>query len=91
VAIAPGDAWSSIHSQSWPTVDASAVVDETREIPVQINGKVRDRVIVPVGIQAAELERTVLARPRIVELLAGRTPDRVINAGGRLVNIVVRD
>jgi hypothetical protein len=46
---------------------------------------------VPVGIDAAELERVVLARERIRELLAGRTPERVINAGGRLVNIVVRD
>jgi leucyl-tRNA synthetase len=91
VAIAPGDAWSSIHAQRWPTVDVSAIVDETREIPVQINGKVRDRVVVPVGIDAAELERVVLARDRVRELLAGRTPERVINAGGRLVNIVVRD
>jgi leucyl-tRNA synthetase len=91
VAAAPGDAWSSIHTQAWPTFDASAVVDETREIPVQINGKVRDRVVVPVGIDAAELERVVLARDRVRELLAGRTPERVINAGGRLVNIVVRD
>ncbi len=91
VAIAPGDPWSSIHTQTWPEVDAGAIVDETREIPVQINGKVRDRVVVPVGIDAAELERVVLARDRVRELLAGRTPERVINAGGRLVNIVVRD
>ena len=91
VAIAPGDAWSSIHAQAWPEVDAGAIVDETREIPVQINGKVRDRVVVSVGIDAAELERVVLARDRVRELLAGRTPERVINAGGRLVNIVVRD
>ncbi len=84
-------AGASIHVQAWPAVDPSAIVDETREIPVQINGKVRDRVVVPVGIDAAELERVVLARDRIQELLAGRTPERVINAGGRLVNIVVRD
>ena len=42
------------------------------------------------GIDQEELERLVLERPRIVELLAGRTPDRVVHAGGRLVNIVVR-
>ena len=85
-----GAAWASIHSQSWPTVDASAIADESREIPIQINGKVRDKVVVATGTDQAELERIVLARPRVVELLAGRTPDRVIHAGGRLVNIVVR-
>ena len=45
----------------------------------------------PAGISEPELERVVLARERVQELLAGRTPDRVIHAGGgRLVNIVVR-
>ena len=90
VVVATGT-WSSIHSQAWPTVDASAIVDETREIPIQINGKVRDKVTVPVGIDQAELERVVLARDRVRTLLAGRTPGAVIHAGGRLVNIVVRD
>jgi leucyl-tRNA synthetase len=88
---AAGAAWSSIHTERWPAVDPAAIADETREIPVQINGKVRDRVTVPVGMPQPELEALVLARPRIVELLGGRTPERVIHAGGRLVNIVVRD
>jgi leucyl-tRNA synthetase len=90
VVVATGT-WSSVHAQSWPVVDSSAIVDETREIPIQINGKVRDKVTVPIGIDPTELERLALSRPRIGELLAGRTPERVINAGGRLVNIVVRD
>ncbi len=86
-----GLAESSIHLESWPAVDETAIAAELREVPVQINGKVRDRVSVPVGIEPAELERLVLARPRIAELLAGRTPDKVIHAGGRLVNLVVRE
>jgi leucyl-tRNA synthetase len=89
-APASSTAWSSIHSEAWPVVDTSAIADETREIPIQVNGKVRDKVVVAAGIDQAELERIVLDRPRIVELLAGRRPDRVIHAGGRLVNIVVR-
>jgi len=60
-------------------------------VPIQINGKVRDKVTVPAGISDEELKQIVLARDRVAELLAGRTPDRVILAGGgRLVNIVVR-
>jgi leucyl-tRNA synthetase len=87
---AAGTAWSSIHTESWPAVDPSAIADETREVPIQVNGKVRDKVVVPAGLDQAALEQIVLARPRIVELLAGRAPDRIVHAGGRLVNIVVR-
>jgi leucyl-tRNA synthetase len=89
---ARGEEWSSIHASRWPEVDQSAVVESTREIPVQINGKVRDRVTVPADASAAAVQTAVLASPRIKELLAGRTPDRVIQAGGgKLVNLVVRD
>jgi leucyl-tRNA synthetase len=86
---AAGLAWSSIHTETWPTVDPSAIADETREIPIQINGKVRDKIVVPAGLDTAEVERIVLARPRVIELLGGRAPDRIIHAGGRLVNIVL--
>ncbi len=89
-ATAAGTDWSSIHLETWPAVDPSAIADETREVPIQVNGKVRDKLVVAATIDQAELERLVLERPRIVELLAGRTPDRIIHAGGRLVNIVVR-
>jgi len=88
---ARGEAWRSIHVERWPEVDAAAAAVETRELPVQINGKVRDRVEIAVGLSEAEVEALVLARPKIVAALAGKAPDRVIHAGGgRLVNIVVR-
>jgi leucyl-tRNA synthetase len=88
---AAGSAWSSIHAEAWPRVDAAAAAVATREVPVQVNGKVRDRVEVAVGMPQAEVQALVLARPKVVAALAGRTPDRIIHAGGgRLVNIVVR-
>jgi leucyl-tRNA synthetase len=91
LAQANGEAWVSIHGQSWPEVDPDAVVEATREIPVQVNGKLRDRVIVPTDATTDEIEAAVLARERIVAILDGRTPDRVVVAGGgRLVNLVVR-
>jgi leucyl-tRNA synthetase len=71
-------------------VDDAAAAESEREVPVQVNGKLRDKVVVPVGIAEAELERVVLARPKIVAALEGRKPLRVIHAGGKLVNIVVR-
>jgi leucyl-tRNA synthetase len=85
-----GEAWSSIHTQTWPAVDEAAAAENEREVPVQVNGKLRDRVTVPVGITEAELERLVLARPKIVAALDGKQPLKVIHAGGKLVNIVVR-
>jgi len=87
---AAGRSWSSIHVESWPDVNLAVVAESTREVPVQINGKVRDRLVVPVGIDPAALEALVLASPRIQRLLAGRMPSRVIQAGGgKLVNLVV--
>ena len=89
---ARGEAWRSIHAERWPEVDAAAAAVETRELPVQVNGKVRDRVEIAVGLSDADVEALVMARPKVVAALAGRAPDRVIHAGGgRLVNIVVRD
>jgi leucyl-tRNA synthetase len=86
-----GQPWSSIHTETWPLVDDTAATDETREVPVQVNGKLRDRVVVPAGISDLELEQVVLSRDKIAAALAGRQPERVVVAGGgRLVNIVVR-
>nr|MBA2381923.1 leucine--tRNA ligase [Chloroflexota bacterium] len=83
--------WSSIHRESWPLVDESAVVEATREVPVQVNGKLRDKIVVPADTDAAGLEAAVLASDRIQAVLAGRTPLKIIQAGGgKLVNIVVR-
>jgi leucyl-tRNA synthetase len=87
---ADGREWSSIHAERWPEVDETALSDELREVPIQINGKVRDRVSVPVGISEMELEQIVLARDKVVAALGDRRPERVIHAGGRLVNVVVR-
>jgi leucyl-tRNA synthetase len=87
-----GKPWRSIHTESWPEVDPSAVVRETREVPIQINGKVRDRIAVAADVSGDALERAALASEKVQAILAGRQPDKVIQAGGgRLVNIVVRD
>jgi leucyl-tRNA synthetase len=90
LAQARGEAWSSIHTQPWPQVDESAAAESEREVPVQVNGKLRDKLMVPVDISQADLERLVLARPKVAAALEGRRPVKVIHAGGKLVNIVVR-
>jgi leucyl-tRNA synthetase len=90
-ADAAGEAWASIHTQTWPEVDPAAVAESTREIPVQVNGKLRDRVTVPADATDEAIKAAALARERIVAILDGRAPERVVVAGGgRLVNLVVR-
>ena len=76
-AAARGEAWSTIHASRWPEVDLAAVAESTREVPVQVNGKVRDRVTVPANADAAAIERAALASAKVQAILAGRTPDRV--------------
>ena len=89
---AAGADWSSIHTERWPEVDPSAIVEATREVPVQVNGKLRDKVVVAADASQADVESAVLASERIRSVLAGREPLKVIHAGGgRLVNLVVRD
>jgi leucyl-tRNA synthetase len=88
---AAGEPWTSIHTQPWPEVDPTAIIEDTREVPIQVNGKLRDKVTVPAGISEIELEQVVLARDKVRAALDGRQPLKVIQAGGgRLVNIVVR-
>jgi len=84
--------WRSIHEERWPDVDPAAVVEATREVPVQVNGKLRDKIIVAANSSDDALEASALASDRVRSILAGREPDRVVVAGGgRLVNVVVRD
>jgi leucyl-tRNA synthetase len=90
LAEARGETWASIHTQSWPAYDEAAATEDEREVPIQINGKLRDKVMVPVAMSQAELEAVILARPKVVAALEGKAPLKVIHAGGRLVNIVVR-
>ena len=60
---ATGRQWSSIHTERWPEVDPAAVVESTREIPVQVNGKLRDRVVVA-GRRVARRDRGGRPGPR---------------------------
>jgi leucyl-tRNA synthetase len=75
--------------ESFPTPDSAWLVDETVEVPVQVNGKVRGRVTVPAGADAAEHERTARADTRIAALLDSVEVRKVIVVPGRTVNFVV--
>ncbi len=79
----------SIHQQSWPTVDEAAAKEDSIELPVQINGKVRDRVVVPADASEEQIKTAALASETVKKHLDGKEPKKVIVANKRLVSIVV--
>jgi leucyl-tRNA synthetase len=80
----------SVHRQHWPEFDPELARDETVEMIVQVNGKLRDKLVVPAELPEARARELSLASERIQEHLAGREPLRVIYVPGKLVNIVVK-
>jgi leucyl-tRNA synthetase len=79
----------SIHQQRWPEVDETAAKEDMIEIPVQVNGKLRDRIVVPAGTEEEEIKTAALASENVQKFLDGKEPGKIIVAQKRLVNIVV--
>jgi leucyl-tRNA synthetase len=79
----------SIHQQLWPAIDEAAAKEDVVEIPVQINGKVRDRVTVAAEASEDEIKSAVMASEVIQKYLEGKEPKKVIVVKGKLVSLVV--
>jgi leucyl-tRNA synthetase len=79
----------SIHRQPWPTFDPELAQGDTVELPVQVNGKLRDRLVVTRDTPPEEIERLALLSDRVQAHLHGRSPRKVIQVPGRLVNVVL--
>lgn len=84
----PSDPVGTVAYQPWPKFDPSFLVEDTIEIPVQINGKVRDRVLVPSTASDDEIRSAALASSKIAQALEGRTILKIIVVPKKLVNIV---
>ena len=75
---------------AWPGVDERWLKDDTVEIPVQVQGKLRGRVTVPADADADALQAAAAADPKIAELLAGKQILKIVAVPGRLINFVVK-
>ena len=82
---APGD----ITEQRWPIYDERLLVEDEIEIVIQINGKLRDRMKMPMLATEEELESAALSNPKIQDRIAGKTVRKVIVVPKKLINIVV--
>ncbi len=82
-----GNTNSIVHTR-FPEVDPEFLLDELAELPVQINGKVRSRIVVASGSHEEALQEAALSDERIAELLRGKEIRKVIVIPDKLVNIV---
>jgi leucyl-tRNA synthetase len=87
--------WEALgHAQTlayepWPAYDPALTREDTVDIVVQLDGKMRSRITLPADAQAPVIEAAALADARVQQFLAGRTPRKVIVVPGKLVNLVV--
>ena len=79
-----------LNEQSWPKFDESLCQDETVEIVVQVNGKLKGRLNVPVGAEKDDVLAQAAADPKIAEAMAGKTVVKQIYVQNKLVNFVVK-
>ncbi|WP_375382081.1 leucine--tRNA ligase [uncultured Sphingomonas sp.] len=77
-----------IADASWPAVDPAMLVDDEVTIAIQVNGKLRDTLVLPKGTDRTALEAAALASDKVVRLLEGCVPRKVIVVPDRLVNLV---
>ena len=80
----------SLAYEPWPKFDPAALVEDEVEIPVQVMGKLRGRVVVPVSATPAEMEAAAKANAEVAKFLEGKTVVKVVAVPKRMVNFVVR-
>jgi len=79
----------SVHTQPWPKVDEEATKEDEITIPIQVNGKLRDRIVVPADAGEEQIKSAALASEVVKKFLEGKPPKKVIVAQKKLVSIVV--
>lgn len=80
----------SVHHQQWPAYDKNALVKDEIEIVVQINGKVKDKMMIAAGLNKEETEKAAMESEKVKQFLDGKQVVKVIVIPKKLVNIVVK-
>jgi leucyl-tRNA synthetase len=75
-------------NQSWPSYDPQLLIDDEIEYALQVNGRVRDRVIISREATREEVEAAALANPRLREFIGDKEIKKVVVVPGKLVNVV---
>ncbi|HEY8376545.1 MAG TPA: class I tRNA ligase family protein, partial [Nannocystis sp.] len=80
---------NSLAHEPWPAADEAWLAEDTFPLVVQIGGKRRAELQVPVGISEPEVVARVMSAPELARYLDGKTPRRVVYVPGKLVNVVL--
>lgn len=80
----------SVHAQQWPVYEEAALVVDEIELAVQVNGKVRDKIVVATSATKEEIEEQAFSSDRVKEFTDGKTVAKVIIIPGKICNIVVK-
>ena len=83
-----GPGGDTLAYRPWPRYDPACLVESQVEIPVQVNGKLRDVITMPVGASREDVEKAALASEKAAPFLAGKTVRKIIAVPNKLVNIV---
>ena len=75
-------------AKPWPEFDEAFLVEDEIEIVIQVNGKVRDKMMIPAEASNEEVEAIALERDKVKEHIGDATVRKVIVVPGRLVNVV---
>lgn len=79
----------SIFEQEWPEWDESIAKEEQIELVIQVDGKLRSRLLIPPGLSDDEIRTLALQEPKIKEIVSGKMIKKAIVVKGKLVNIVL--
>jgi leucyl-tRNA synthetase len=79
-----------VFKQPWPSYDPDLAKEEAAEIPVQVNGRLRAKIVVAFGTPSSELEKLALAEPKVQSFVNGKQLVKIIVVPDKLVNVVVR-
>mgnify|MGYP005727549023 FL=1 len=79
----------SVHLEQWPVFDEDALKENSYELVIQINGKVRDKINVEINISDDEIKEKTLIRPNVKKWIDNKTIRKIIIVKGRIINIVV--
>ena len=80
----------SVMRATWPAYDPAAIAEETIVIVVQVNGKLRERLVIPAAAPEAEVEQLALTSPKVQRHIEGKEVQKTIFVPKKLVNIVCR-
>jgi len=74
--------------ESWPEYDRELIKEKEVELAVQVNGKIKDRIVVVAGLDEEQIKQKALSSKKVVSAIAGKEPEKIIVIKARLVNIV---